>query len=174
MLKGLGINYAILRPTLVFGDGDLLLNNMAWALRRFPVFPVWERATILSSPSTLKTLRFQAVEAGSQSENSVADAAGPDTFSFEELLRLLACVIGVRRWFVHTPPSVGLTLTRLVGLLMRDVDGLMARAAYIYGRTDRHYQAKRLPYRQRRRLRKTVRIRDTAQFPPAPSGKQKR
>ena len=75
----------------------------------------------------------QAVEAGSQSENSVADAAGPDTFSFEELLRLLASAVGIRRWLVHTPPSVGLTLTRLVGLLMRDValtrdevDGLMA------------------------------------------------
>ena len=73
------------------------------------------------------------MEAGSQSESSVADAAGPDTFSFEELLRLLACAIGVRRWLVHTPPSVGLALTRLVGFLMRDValtrdevDGLMA------------------------------------------------
>ena len=41
MLKGLGIPYAIIRPTLVFGEGDLLLNNMAWALRRFPVFPVY-------------------------------------------------------------------------------------------------------------------------------------
>ena len=37
MLKGLGVPYAIIRPTLVFGVGDLLLNNMAWALRRFPV-----------------------------------------------------------------------------------------------------------------------------------------
>ena len=41
MLRGLGIPYAIIRPTLVFGAGDLLLNNMAWALRRFPVFPVY-------------------------------------------------------------------------------------------------------------------------------------
>ena len=40
MLVGLGIPYAIIRPTLVYGDGDLLLNNMAWALRRFPLFPV--------------------------------------------------------------------------------------------------------------------------------------
>ena len=41
MLVGLGIPYAIIRPTLVFGVGDLLLNNMAWALRSFPVFPVY-------------------------------------------------------------------------------------------------------------------------------------
>ena len=58
MLKGLGVPYAIIRPTLVFGVGDLLLNNMAWALRRFPVFPVSPGAvTIRSSLSTSKTLR---------------------------------------------------------------------------------------------------------------------
>ena len=73
------------------------------------------------------------MEAGSLSGSSVADAAGPDTFSFEDLLRLLASSTGVRRWFLHTPPSVGLALTGLVGLLKRDivltreeVDGIMA------------------------------------------------
>ena len=43
MLMGLGTPYAIIRPTLVFGVGDLLLNNIAWALRRFPFFPVYGR-----------------------------------------------------------------------------------------------------------------------------------
>ena len=41
ILMGMDIPYAIIRPTLVFGEGDLLLNNMAWALRRFPVSPVF-------------------------------------------------------------------------------------------------------------------------------------
>ncbi len=133
MLVDLGIPYAIIRPTLVFGVGDLLLNNMAWALRRFPVFPMYGKGDYFVQPVFVEDVAIQAVEAGSQSENSVADAAGPDTFSFEALLRLLASSMGVRRWLVHTPPSVGLTLTRLVGLLMRDValtrdevDGLMA------------------------------------------------
>ena len=133
MLKGLGVTYAIIRPTLVFGVGDLLLNNMAWALRRFPVFPVYGSGDYPVQPVYVEDLAAQAVEAGSHSENSVADAAGPDTFSFEALLRLLASTMGVRARLVHTPPSVGLALTRLVGLLMRDmvltrdeVDGLMA------------------------------------------------
>ena len=38
-----------------------------------------------------------------------------------DLLRLLASSMGVRRWFLHTPPRVGLALTGLVGLLMRDM-----------------------------------------------------
>ena len=121
MLVGLGVPYAIIRPTLVFGVGDLLLNNMAWALRRFPVFPVYGSADYPVQPVYVEDLAAQAVEAGSQGENSVADAAGPDTFSFEALLRLLASTMGVRRWFLHTPPRVGLALTGLVGLLMRDM-----------------------------------------------------
>ena len=133
MLVGLGVPYAIIRPTLVFGVGDLLLNNMAWALRRFPVFPVYGSVDYPVQPIYVEDLAAQAVEAGSQGENSVTDAAGPDTFSFEALLRLLASSMGVRRWFPHTPPRVGLALTGLVGLLMRDmalthdeVVGLMA------------------------------------------------
>ena len=129
----LGIPYAIIRPTLVFGIGDLLLNNMAWALRRFPVFPVYGNGDYPVQPVYVEDLAAQAVEAGSQSGSSVADAAGPDTFSFEDLLRLLASSMGVRRWFLHTPPRAGLALTGLVGVLMRDmalthdeVVGLMA------------------------------------------------
>ena len=124
MLVRLGIPYGIIRPTLVFGVGDLLLNNMAWALRRFPafpVFPVYGNGDYPVQPVYVEDVAAQAVEAGSQSEISVADAAGPDTFSFEGLLRLLASSMGVRRWFLHTPPRVGLALTGLVGLLMRDM-----------------------------------------------------
>ena len=55
-----------------------------------------------------------------RNERFVGDAAGPETFTFEELLRLLAS-------------AVGYALSRLVGLLLRDVvlkrdevDGLIA------------------------------------------------
>ena len=83
MLMGLGIPYAIIRPTLVFGEGDLLLNNMAWALRRFPVFPVYGSGDYPVQPMYVEDVAAQAVEAGSQDENLIADAAGPDTYSFE-------------------------------------------------------------------------------------------
>ena len=74
MLKGLGVTYAIIRPTLVFGVGDLLLNNMAWALRRFPVFPVYGSGDYPVQPVYVEDLAAQAVEAASRSESSVADA----------------------------------------------------------------------------------------------------
>ena len=73
------------------------------------------------------------MDAGSGRDSCVADAAGPETFTFEELLRPLALAVGARARLVHTPPSLGFAFTRLVGLLLRDVvlsrdevDGLMA------------------------------------------------
>ena len=121
MLMGLGVPYAIIRPTLVFGIGDLLLNNMAWALRRFPVFPVYGGGDYPVQPIYAGDVAAQAVEAGCRTADSVADAAGPQTFSFGELIRLLASAMGVRARLMHTPPSVGLALTGLIGLLKRDV-----------------------------------------------------
>ena len=129
----MGNPYTIIRPTLVFGAGDLLLSNMAWALRRFPVFPVFGNGNYQVQPVYAEDLAALAVDAGSRGDSFVADAAGPETFTFEEMLRLLAKAVGARVRLVHTLPSLGFALTRLVGLLLRDVvltrdevDGLMA------------------------------------------------
>src|SRR5262249_37787302 len=40
-LKKTGISYAILRPAVLFGKEDILINNIAWALRRLPVFGIY-------------------------------------------------------------------------------------------------------------------------------------
>ena len=133
ILTVVGIPYAIIRPTLVFGEGDLLLNNMAWALRRFPVFPVFGDGDYQVQPIYAEDLAAQAVAAGFRNDSFVADAAGPDTFTFEELLRVMASAVNARVRLVHTQRSLGFALTRRVGLLLRDVvltrdevEGLMA------------------------------------------------
>ena len=131
-LKKTGVSYAIIRPTLIYGANDLLLNNIAWAIRRFPVFPMYGNGDYPVQPVFAEDVAKQAVSAAGASENSVTDAAGPDTFSFEELIELLASAMGIRARFIHMPPSVSLALTSIVGLLVRDVvltrdevDGLM-------------------------------------------------
>ena len=77
MLMDLGVRYAILRPTLVFGLGAPLLNNIAWALRRFPVFPVCGSGDYPVQPVYVEDLATQAVAAGSHDGNSISDAVGP-------------------------------------------------------------------------------------------------
>ena len=132
-LQDSGIPYAIIRPTLVFGKGDLLLNNIAWAIRRFPFFPVYGDGDYPVQPINAEDLAAQLVDAGYSTENLIADAAGPETLSFGDLLSQMASAMGVRRRFIRVPPTLGLALTSIVGLLVRDVvltrdevDGLMA------------------------------------------------
>ncbi len=132
-LKGLGVPYAIVRPTLVFGAEDVLLNNMAWAIRRFPFFPIVGSGQYLVRPIYVDDLAALAVDTGSRTEDSVTDAVGPETLTFEALLHLLAAAVGSSCRFVHTSPAVSLALTGLVGMLIRDVvltrdeiDGLSA------------------------------------------------
>ena len=96
ILKGIGIPYAIIRPTLVFGEGDLLLNNMAWALRRFPVFPVFGWGDYPVQPVYAEDLAAMVVDAGSRNDSIVMDAAGSERFTYEGLLRLLALSVGGR------------------------------------------------------------------------------
>ena len=74
ILKASEIPYASIRPTLVFGEGDLLLNNMAWALRRFPVFPVFGRGEYQVQPIYAENVAGRAVEASSLTENLVVAA----------------------------------------------------------------------------------------------------
>jgi NADH dehydrogenase len=40
-LRGSGVPHTILRPAVLFGEGDILINNIAWGLRTFPVFGVF-------------------------------------------------------------------------------------------------------------------------------------
>ena len=120
-LRRLGTSYAVIRPTLIFGAGDLLLNNMAWALRRFPVFPVFGHGGYSVQPVHAADVAAQAVEAGARRDDFTADAAGPETFTYEQLIRLIADAVGVRRRLVRMPVPVGLALTRLIGMMMRDV-----------------------------------------------------
>ena len=132
-MKRYGIPYAIIRPTLVFGKDDLLLNNIAWALRHFPLFPVYGNGNYQVQPIFAEDLATQAVEAASSIGSFTADAAGPDTVSFKELLHLIASKMRTTCTFVHTPPTIGLALTNVIGLLKRDivltrdeVDGLLS------------------------------------------------
>ena len=116
-----GLSYAIVRPALVFGEGDILLNNIAWALRRFPVFPVAGDGQYQAQPVYVADLAELAVAAASGEENLVLDAVGPETYTFDQLVELVAQCVGRKARLVHLPTALTLALSRLVGCFVRDV-----------------------------------------------------
>ncbi len=127
------LSYAIIRPTLVFGAGDLLINNIAWFLRRFPVFPIGGTGEYLVQPVFVEDVAQQAVNAADEETNVVVDAVGPETITYNEMVMLIAEHVGSQSRLAHVPPRLAILLARAAGYLVRDVvltrdeiDGLMA------------------------------------------------
>lgn len=127
------LEHAIIRPTVIFGDEDILINNIAWLLKRFPIFPIFGSGKYLLQPIYVEDMADLVVRAGQSQENIMLDAVGPDTFTYEELVRLLARMLERRVIIAHVPPALGLALARMVQPLVGDVlitrdeiEGLMA------------------------------------------------
>jgi NADH dehydrogenase len=121
VLKNCGIPYAIIRPTLVFGKEDILVNNIAWLIREFPVFPIFGDGQYRVQPVYVDDLAAIAIEEAGQSGNNTIDAIGPEDFSFEAFVRLIAKTISRKVVFVRTPPGLGVTLGKAISLALQDV-----------------------------------------------------
>ena len=121
VVRGLGVPYAIVRPTLVVGSNDILVNNIAWFLRRFPLFAMPGPGAYRLQPVTLDDLGEILADAAASTEDMTIDAAGPEVMTFEELVRAVASAVGRRPRIVHPPPSLSLQLLRVVGWVVGEV-----------------------------------------------------
>jgi uncharacterized protein YbjT (DUF2867 family) len=115
------VPYGIVRPTVLFGGGDVLINNIAWLLRRLPVFGIAGSGDYRIRPVHVDDVAAIAVAAGRREDDVVLDAVGPETYTFEELVGLIANTVGHRPVIVHVPRRVALALAAMLGVLMRDV-----------------------------------------------------
>lgn len=136
-LMDLGVPYSILRPALLFGDEDILINNIAWVLRRLPVFGVFGDGQYRVQPIHVDDFADLAVREGKESGNRIIDAIGPETFTYRQLVQEIGGAIGVRRPMISVPPSVGFAAGWILGKLLHDVvitwdeiEGLMQGLLY--------------------------------------------
>ena len=132
-----GLSCSILRPAVLFGSEDILINNIAWMLRRFPVFGVFGDGQYRLQPIYVDDLAKLAVEQGHDHVDTVIDAIGPETFTYRELIREIGTIIGKHRPMVSIPPSVGyltgLLIAKFVGdvvVTREEIDGLMSELLY--------------------------------------------
>ena len=119
-LMGLGIPYAIARPAVLFGDEDILINNMAYLLRRLPVFGMFGDGQYRLRPIQVDDFAKCIVDLCDESTNTVVEAVGPESFTYLELLKVLAAALGVRRRFLRLPPWFGYAVGTVTGWLLRD------------------------------------------------------
>lgn len=120
-LRETGTSYAILRPTVLFGQEDILINNIAWALRHLPAFGMFGDGSYRLQPIYVDDLAALAVEQGDHGEDVVIDAIGPETFTYRNLVNVIAEIIGVKRPIMSLPPALAYTAGWILGHLLGDV-----------------------------------------------------
>ena len=120
-LKNTGISHAILRPAVFFGKEDILINNIAWMLRRFPVYGLFGDGGYGIQPIYIEDFAKLAVDVGRKSENVTLDAIGPESFTFRELVETLGNIIDCPRRIVSIPPFLGVAAGKFIGGIVRDV-----------------------------------------------------
>jgi len=128
-----GLSYAILRPTVIFGAEDILINNIAWFTRHFPVFAIPGSGQYQLQPIFVEDLADLAIDSARQENDVVLDAVGPEVLAFKDLVQKIGMAVGARPKFVHVNPRAAIRMLRLVGPIVGDViltreeiEGLMA------------------------------------------------
>lgn len=116
-----GLPWAIVRPTLIFGAGDILINNIAWLLRRLPVFGIPGRGDYRLQPVAGEDVAEIATWAAEQVGNVTVDAAGPDIIYYSEMVESIAIAVGRHPRFIYMTPKNALRAVRVMGRFVNDI-----------------------------------------------------
>ena len=116
-----GMSYAIVRPTVLIGTEDILINNIAYLLRRFPVFALPGDGSYCLQPVFVGDVADLAVQGVYAPDSYIVDAVGPDVFTFREMVKLIGQKIGASRPLVPVPPQLALLAAQSLSIFVGDV-----------------------------------------------------
>ena len=120
-LRSLGVSYAILRPTVLYSTEDILLNNIAWTLRRFPVVLLPGTGSYGIQPVFVEDLAELAVEASLGHDNMEIDAVGPEVFTYAEMVKMVRDKTGSRCLVMPSPGWLTYAAGRFLGIFLDDI-----------------------------------------------------
>ena len=95
-LEGSGLSYRIVRPTMLFGRGDVLLGVMMRLVRRYRFFPMFGDGTYHVSPIAVSDLARVIRRESHGSEQGILDLGGPERMTYRELTDRMFAAIGRR------------------------------------------------------------------------------
>jgi NADH dehydrogenase len=128
-LAGCGVEYAIARPAVLFGGDGVLVNNIAWLLRRLPVFAIGGRGDYRLRPIHVDDLATLCADLGAGSKHAVTvDAVGPQSLTFRQLVEEIRDAVGSRSLLLPVPGAVIPVMASALNLVLRDT--LLTAAEY--------------------------------------------
>jgi len=100
-----GLRYTIVRPSLIFGEGDEFFITLAGLVRWNPLVPIAGDGKTRFQPIWIEDVVTCLVEClrDGVHDNAVVEIGGPEQLTYEEMVDLVARVLGKRRLKVHVP-----------------------------------------------------------------------
>jgi uncharacterized protein YbjT (DUF2867 family) len=121
-------SHAVARPAVLFGGDGVLLNNIAWLLRRLPVFAIGGNGNYRLRPIHVDDLAALCVDLGTRTDTVTLDAVGPDSVTFRQLVEAIRTAVGSRSVIVPVPGTTIPVVAGVLGLVLRDT--LLTAAEY--------------------------------------------
>lgn len=121
VLKESGLSYAILRPAVFFGGEDILVNNLAFMLRRLPVFGLPGDGSYGIRPLHVDDMARLVIRSAAREDSFTIDAVGPERYSYRQLVEMIARELNLTRLILPMPPTVVLATARLFSVFLDDV-----------------------------------------------------
>ena len=135
-----GMSHAIVRPAVLFGPEDILINNIAWALRRFPVFAMFGDGRYHIQPIYVDDFAELMIARGRATDNETLNALGPEDFTYRELVAMIRDSLGLTRPIIGIPPGLAYWASIAIGAFVGDIfvtreeiEGLMADTLHVAG-----------------------------------------
>lgn len=119
-LRALGVSHAIIRPGVLFGRGDILVNNIAWTLRKLPIFGVFGDGAYRLRPLHVDDMAALMIDHAARNDDTQADAVGPEAFTYRGLVAKVGEIIGVNRTIVPVNPALGYLVARALNPMVGD------------------------------------------------------
>lgn len=115
-IRASGLEFAILRPSWVFGPEDRALNRFASLYRRLPLVPVVGDGRQRLQPVFVEDVADAIVQAtDSAGPRGTFEIGGPDVMTMDEIVTTMMEVMGKRKPILHLPAA----LPRAAGFLLQ-------------------------------------------------------
>lgn len=105
IVRASGLDYTILRPSIIYGRGGEFIHMLASQIRLLPVVPVIGNGRYRMQPVSVKEVAacFSACLGNDRTRNQVYEVGGQDQLSYDDLIDTLCLVLDKARFKIHIP-----------------------------------------------------------------------
>ncbi|MBN2663878.1 MAG: NmrA family NAD(P)-binding protein [Bacteroidales bacterium] len=137
-LKQTAIPFSIVRPAVLFGEQDILINNIAWMIRHMPIMGIFGKGEYKIQPIYVHDFAELLIKEAENEQNNIVNAIGAETFTYNELVKTIAKIIGSKKPIINVSPWLGYWVGKIISSIKKDVTitrpeikGLMDNLLYV-------------------------------------------